>query len=145
MKAGHPEVSHRGETQGPVQLTSYFTPTDASMSSVSSYRHASDPGLLKRTGGWRARYADKKEKKISSFIRKFRRDRLQRHIWLKATSYMVKYLCIFHILGSPSPWLCNRSHLNSFIYEANFVIFFNSVVWPVFGYNSRQEKAALMT
>jgi len=33
-------------------------------------------------------------KKKSSYIRKFRRDRLQSHIWLTASSHMVKYLRI---------------------------------------------------
>jgi hypothetical protein len=48
-------------------------------------------------------YTDKKEKKfkLSSYIRKFRRNRLQSQIWLTASSYMVKY--------------CNLSHLNFLI------------------------------
>jgi hypothetical protein len=33
--------------------------------------------------------------KFSSYIRTFRWDRLQSHIWLTASSYLVKYLLIF--------------------------------------------------
>jgi hypothetical protein len=39
-------------------------------------------------------YTDKKEKKNSSYLGKFRVERLQSHIWLKASSYMTKYLHI---------------------------------------------------
>jgi hypothetical protein len=35
----------------------------------------------------------KKEIKFSSYIRKSGRDRLQSHIWLTASSYMVQYFC----------------------------------------------------
>ncbi len=38
-------------------------------------------------------------------IRKFRMEHLQSHIWLPASSYMMKYNCAFpHILGSPSSY-----------------------------------------
>jgi hypothetical protein len=36
-------------------------------------------------------YTDKKEIKISSIIRKFRMEHLESHVWLPASSYMVKY------------------------------------------------------
>ncbi len=35
------------------------------------------------------KHTDKKEIKFSSYIRKFRWDRVQSHIWLKASSYTV--------------------------------------------------------
>ncbi len=35
----------------------------------------------------------KKNIKFSSYTRKFRRDRLQSHLWLTASSYMVQYFC----------------------------------------------------
>ncbi len=35
-----------------------------------------------------------KKRTVSSHIRKFRMEQLQSHIWLTASSYMVKYLCI---------------------------------------------------
>jgi hypothetical protein len=71
-------------------------------------------------------YTDKKENQIFPIcIRKFRRDRLQCHIWL--TAHIWLNICAFHhILGSPSSyciWLCTRSHLNFLIYEVNFVFF----------------------
>ncbi len=36
----------------------------------------------------------KKKTKFSSYVRKFRGDRVQMHIWLTSSSYMTKYLCI---------------------------------------------------
>ncbi len=39
-------------------------------------------------------YTDKKKRKFSSYIRKFRMEQLQSHIWLTASSYTVKYLRI---------------------------------------------------
>ncbi len=51
----------------------------------------------------------KKKIKFSSHIRKFRMEQLQSHVWLTASSYMVKYLRISsyirHILGSPSSYM----------------------------------------
>ncbi len=53
-----------------------------------------------------SKYTDKKESKISSYIRKFRMEQLQSHIWLTTFSYMGKYLYISIILlGSPSSYL----------------------------------------
>ncbi len=49
-------------------------------------------GLVLEEEDW---YTDKKEKKIFSHLRKSRRERLQSHIWLTASSYMTKYLHIF--------------------------------------------------
>ncbi len=44
----------------------------------------------------------RKEKKISSYIMKFRRDQLQSHIWLTAPSYfLVKYLHISSYIRNP--------------------------------------------
>ncbi len=71
----------------------------------------------------------KKKRKLSSYIRKFRRDRVQSHKLLTAFSYMVKYLQFPHILGSPSSYMTlHRFHLNFLIYEENFVFFFISDV-----------------
>jgi len=76
-----------------------------------------------------------KENEIFLIYKKFRRDRLQRHILyirLTAFSLMVKY-CIGafpHTLGSPSSFdfaFCNWSHLNFLIYMENFVFFFISI------------------
>ncbi len=49
----------------------------------------------------------KKKIKFSSYIRKFRRDRLQSHIWLKRSHHHI-WLNIYaftHILGSPSSYM----------------------------------------
>ncbi len=45
----------------------------------------------------------KKNKKFFSYIRKSRRERLQSHIWiwLMASSYMTKYLCISSFIRKP--------------------------------------------
>ncbi len=49
-------------------------------------------------------YTDKKKKiKFSSYIRKFKRERLQSHLWLTASSYMVKYLRISSYVKPPFP------------------------------------------
>ena len=45
--------------------------------------------------------------KFSSYMRKFRRDR-------------VKYLRIFSYIRIPHKWLCTWSHLNFLVYEENF-------------------------
>ncbi len=70
-------------------------------------------------------FTDKKKRKLSSYVRKFRRDRLQSHIheWLTASSYIVKYLCISSYIRKPL-LICNRSHLNFLICEENFLFFF---------------------
>ncbi len=51
-------------------------------------------------------YTNKKENNFSSYIRKSRRERLQSHIWLTASSYMTKYLRIssYTVLGSLSSY-----------------------------------------
>ncbi len=66
-----------------------------------------DPDPISRSCGSRSAYRTpltKKKIKFFSFIRKFRRDRVQSHIWLTASSCMVKYLSFssYTVLGSPS-------------------------------------------
>ncbi len=51
---------------------------------------------------WPAAALIKKKRRFSSYIRKFRRDRLQSHKWLTASSYMVKYLRISSYMRKPS-------------------------------------------
>ncbi len=60
----------------------------------------------------------KKKIKLSSYmyIRKFRVEQFQSHIWLTASSYMGKYYAFPHI------WLCNCSTLNFLINEGNFFL-----------------------
>ncbi len=75
-------------------------------------------------------YTDKKKTNFSLYIRKFRMDRLQSNIWLKASSspHIWLNICAFpHILGSLPIRLCYRSHLNFLLYEGNFVFFVYSV------------------
>ncbi len=43
----------------------------------------------------------KKKIKFSSYIRKFRREQLQRHILLKASAYVGKYLLISSCIRKP--------------------------------------------
>jgi hypothetical protein len=47
----------------------------------------------------------KKKIEFSLCIRKFRMEQLQSHIWLTASSYMVKYLWFPHILESSSSYM----------------------------------------
>ncbi len=77
-------------------------------------------------GYWARATLIKKKTKISSYIRKFIWERLQSHIWLTASSYMVKYL---RILGSPSSYMTLQLLPCEFpnIYEENFFFFFISV------------------
>ncbi len=72
----------------------------------------------------------KKKIKLSSYIRKFRMEQLQSHIWLTASSYMRKYLHISSYTRKPfliydfatAPlWI-------SYIYEESLISFFSSVV-----------------
>ncbi len=75
-------------------------------------------------------YTDKKENKFSSYIRKFRRDRVQRHIWRTASPYMTK--CAFpHILGSPSSYMTLHPIHSEFphIWGNIFFFFFISAVY----------------
>ncbi len=71
----------------------------------------------------------KRKIKFSTHIRKFRRERLQSHLWLMASSYKTKYLRIFSYIRKPFLilWLRNRSYLNFLKYEENFLFFFISV------------------
>ncbi len=71
-----------------------------------------------------------KEKSIfSSFIRKLRRDRVQSHLWLTASSYshIWQNICAFpHILGSPSSYMTLQPIPFSefpYMYEENFFSF----------------------
>jgi hypothetical protein len=81
-------------------------------------------------------FTDKKKIKFSSYIRKFRVEQLQSHIWLTASSYMGKYLRFLlfpHILGSPSSYMTLQLLHSEFpytVYEENLVFFFISVGWP---------------
>ncbi len=63
-------------------------------------------------------YTDKKENLISSYLRKFRWELLQSHIWLTASSNMTKYLLIssFCILGSPSSYMTLQPLRSKFPY-----------------------------
>ncbi len=68
----------------------------------------------------------KKEIKLSSYIRKFRRIGCK-VIWLTASSYMVKYLRISSNSRKPSSiWFCIQSHLKFLIDEENFGFFINA-------------------
>ncbi len=73
-------------------------------------------------------YTDKKENKVSSHIRKFRRERLQSHMWLTASSNMTKYLRIssYCILGSPSSYMTLQPLRSKFPYiwgKINFLFY----------------------
>ncbi len=74
----------------------------------------------------------KKEIKFSSYLRKFRRDRLQSHIWLTASSYMIKCLRISSYIRKPFLIydFATANHLNFLIYEKNFVFFFSVYILP---------------
>ena len=77
----------------------------------------------------------KKKIKFSSYIRKFRMEQLQSHIWLTASSYIGKYLLISSYIGKPFIiYDCNCSTLNFLIYEENLIFFFISVALSVFDY-----------
>ncbi len=62
----------------------------------------------------------KKKIKFSTYIRKFRVEQLQSHIWLTASLYMGKYLRIFflppHFLGSPSSYMTLKLLHSEFSY-----------------------------
>ncbi len=65
-------------------------------------------GRVKEVGRgliWKAPALIKKKIKFSSYIRKFRVEQLQSHIWLTASSYMGKYLRISHVLRCLSLYL----------------------------------------
>ncbi len=83
--------------------------------------------LDKKTGMYYKR-TDKKQIKVSSYIKKFRREQLQSHTWLTACSWL--NICAFpHILGNPSSYMTLQPlpNLSSLIYEENFIFFFISV------------------
>ncbi len=60
----------------------------------------------------------KKKIKFFSYIRKFRMEQLQSHIWLTVSSYMGKYLRISSHIRKflPNIWLCNCMLLSEFPY-----------------------------
>ncbi len=76
--------------------------------------------------------------RLATLIRKIikfptvQRDRVQSHIWLTTSSYMVKIFVHFLISLEAHPhiciWLGTRSHLNFPVYEENLVFFFISVL-----------------
>jgi hypothetical protein len=74
-------------------------------------------------------HTDKKEKKIFLIYKEIQRDRVQSHIWLSASSFMVKYLHIFSYIRKPFLIydFASESHLNFLIYEENFLLFFINV------------------
>ena len=71
----------------------------------------------------------KKKRKFSSYVRKFRWDRVQQsHIWLIISSYMTKYLRIFSYIRKP--FLIHDFAPDPFcisIYMRNCLFFINSV------------------
>ncbi len=70
----------------------------------------------------------KKKINFSSYIRKFRRDSLQTHIWLRFISLIIYGYIFAHFLTYqetlPHLWLFTWSHLNFLIYDENFVFFY---------------------
>ena len=67
-------------------------------------------------------------KKNSSYIRKFRREQLQSHIWLTASSYMVKYLRISSYIRRPFLiYDFATSPIWIFLYMRKFFYYFLSV------------------
>ncbi len=85
-----------------------------------------------------------------SYIKKFRRDQLQSHIWGRAPNiwgnaqiFTIYEEAISHIC------LCNRSLLNVLIYEENFILVFISVLassprtaWPLSVFSRNKATAA---
>ncbi len=68
----------------------------------------------------------KKKIKFSSYIRKFRMEQLQSHIWLTASSYMGKYLRISSYIRKPF-LIYDFETAPLWIYEENLISFFISV------------------
>ncbi len=67
----------------------------------------------------------KKKIQFFSYIRKFRRDQLQSHVWLTASSYMPNICAFPHILGSPSSWMTLHLIPSEFPYIwGNFFFFY---------------------
>jgi hypothetical protein len=74
----------------------------------------------------------KKKIIFSSYIRKFRMEQLQSHIWLTASSYMGKYLRISSSLGSPSSYMTLQLLNSEFPYKWGKILFsFLSVNSPI--------------
>jgi hypothetical protein len=70
-----------------------------------------------------------KKIKFSSHKRKFRRERLQSHIWLTASSYMVNICAFPNILGSPSSYMTLQPYEFTYIW-GNFFLFFIFISAP---------------
>ncbi len=93
-----------------------------------------NPLLLSSPGTprWRLvqHYTDKKENKIflTQYIRKFRMEQLQSHIWLTASSYMGNICAFPHILGSPSSCMTS-THI-----WGNLTFYFISVLYSIYVY-----------
>jgi uncharacterized protein YjbI with pentapeptide repeats len=88
----------------------------------------------------------KKKIKFSSYIRIFRVEQLQRHIFM--TNGLLIYGEIFtHFLiykeALPNIWLCNCSTQNFPIYEENLIFFFISVLRPDVGRNEERGRVCI--
>ncbi len=72
---------------------------------------------------------DQKENIIFLIYKEIQRDRVQSHIWLMASSYMVKNVCAFpHILGRHSSYMTLHPIPSEYPYIwGNFIFFFISV------------------
>ncbi len=68
-------------------------------------------------------YTDKKENKIFLIYKEIQRDRVQSHIWLTASSYMVKYLRISSYIGKPFLIYDFAPDPPYTVYQENFVFF----------------------
>ncbi len=88
--------------------------------------------LFERPGKDWIAYNDKKENKIFLRHKESRRERLQSHIWLTASSYMTKYLRISSYIRKPFLIydLATAPFWNFLIYEENVIFFFISVGQP---------------
>ena len=72
----------------------------------------------------------KKKIEFFSYMRKFRREQLQSHVWGRLSNIWGNAQIFSHKFGgrySYTVWLCNCSLLNFLIYEENFILFFISV------------------
>jgi hypothetical protein len=76
--------------------------------------------------------------KFSSYIRKFRRERLQNHMWLKGFSNMTKYLPISsHIMKPFLIYMTLQPRLNFLIYKENLLFFYQCII--CLNFRSRKE------
>ncbi len=87
---------------GCLVCTANLCPTDGpSFTCWGSSWTLSSQRFVKRLSQENVRTLIKKKIKLSSYIRKFRMEQLQSHIWLTASSYMGKYLCISSYIRKP--------------------------------------------